>query len=223
MSYKKRIWFGLIFFAGVLILHMLLSGRLISLQQIQEHRLYLENMVAQRYLFSVFAYLCLFVFSTVFGIPITVLLTVAAGYFFGPFAGIFYANIGATFGAVISFLVFRYVLGSFVQNRYAKQLKQFNQNIEANGANYLLTMQLLPVTPTFLINVFAGLTTISLWTFIWTTFVGILPGSLLYVLAGQKLAGMQTLNDLLSLPSIILLLILALFALSPAILRLWRS
>jgi len=221
MFYKKRILFGVFVLAVVLLLHVVLSGQWITLEQLQVHRLYLQELVAQRYLLCVVGYLVLFIAATVFGVPITVLLTVAAGYFFGVVPGVVYANIGATVGAAISFLTFRYFLGSFVQKRYGTQLRQFNQNIEAYGHNYLLTMQILPVTPTLLINVFAGLTTIRLWTFLWTTSVGIAPGSLLYVLAGRQLADMRSLGDFLSISWLILLFILALFSVSPVIFGSW--
>jgi uncharacterized membrane protein YdjX (TVP38/TMEM64 family) len=78
-------------------------------------------------------------------------------------------------------------------------------------------LQLLPATPTFLINTLAGLTSISLWTFVWTTFVGIIPGSLLYTYAGQKLYTITSLWDIFSVPVILIFVLLALSALIPVI------
>jgi len=220
---KKRFVIGLLLFVGVVLLHLVFAGNFITLEQIQEHRIYLQQLVEHHYLYSVGMYLLLFVVAALLGIPITVLLTVAAGYFFGVFSGLVYANIGATVGAVISFVTFRYFLGSFVQNRYQDQLKAFNRDIDAYGHNYLLTMQILPFTPTLLINIFAGLTKIPLWTFVWTTSLGILPGSLLYTLSGRHLADIRSISDLWSIRSFVLLLLLALFAAAPLLLRRKRA
>jgi len=53
------------------------------------------------------------------------------------------------------------------------------------GHLYLLTLRLMPVFPFFLINILTGLINIPLRTFIWTTSLGIIPGSLVYAFAGS--------------------------------------
>jgi len=219
---KKRFFLGLLFLVVIAVLHLFLNGNIINLLQVQQHREFLQNFIQNRYILSVLLYLLIFICAAVLSIPITVLLTVAAGYFFGVWAGLLYANIGATVGAMISFLLFRYLLGDFVQNRYADRLAAFNREIEAHGPNYLLTMQLLPFTPTLLINIFAGMSQIRLWTFIWTTSLGILPGSLIYTLSGQHLAQISSLRDLVSARSVLLLILLALLALVPIFFK-WRN
>lgn len=220
---KKHIFVGFIFIAVIFFIHFLLSGKFLTLEHVQQYRIFLCQLVESRYFFSVSLYLLVFIFGTVLGLPVTVLLTVAAGYFFGVWPGVMYANIGATVGAIISFLLFRYLFGSFIQKRYAGQLKAFNQAIKEYDHNLLLTMQFLPFTPTLLINIFAGLTRISLWTFVWTTSLGILPGGLLYAVSGQHLAQIRSLQDLWSAQSFSLLILLALFAFLPILFRNHRS
>ena len=67
-------------------------------------------------------------------------------------------NIGATIGAIMAFLVARYLIGDWLQKRYAERLASFNKEIAENGYNYLLTLRLIPVFPFFLVNIFAGIT-----------------------------------------------------------------
>jgi len=220
---KKRFFWGLIFLAGIVLLHIFLNGNLMNLLQVQQHRESLQAFIQNRYLFSVFLYLLIFICATVLSVPITVLLTVAAGYFFGVWTGLIYANIGATTGAIISFLLFRYFLGDFVQNRYPDRLKAFNREIEVHGPNYLLTMQILPFTPTLLINIFAGVSQIRLWTFVWTTSLGILPGSLIYTLSGRHLSQIGSLKELISFRSALLLVLLAILMLVPIFFKWWNG
>lgn len=223
MNTTRRVILALFLVVAVIILHLLYSRVGITLEWIQEQRLYLLQMVQERYFFSVALYLLTFIVATLFGIPITVLLTIAAGYFFGTFAGVLYANIGATTGAAISFLVFRYLFGSWVQGRYGHQFEKFNRKVERHGHNYLLMMQFLPVTPILLINVFAGLTRLRFWTFIWTTSLGILPGSLLYTFAGRQLAKISSIRELFSVPMILALVLLALLAFAPVLIERYRN
>lgn len=223
MSYQKRFFIGFLLLIFVIALYLFNGRALLTLARLQEHRLYLQNLVEQHYLFSVAVYLLIFMTASALSVPITIVLTIAAGYFFGIVLGVFYANVGATVGAAISFLSFRYLFGQFVQKRYHDQLKWFNNVLERHGHNYLLTLQLLPVTPTAFINIGAGLTRIRFWTFVWTTSVGIAPGSLIYVIAGRQFAQIQSVQDLLSMPMILMLVLLALGALVPVLIQRYRS
>lgn len=223
MRNKKRLIFGLVVLAVAVIVYVSGIWKSVTLARMQEHRLYLENLVEQQYVFSVFVYLAIFMGATIVGVPITVLLTIAAGAFFGVLWGTVYANIGATGGAIVSFLLFRYFLGSVMQKKYAGSLAQLNKNIEQYGHNYLLTLQLLPFTPTLLINTLAGLTKISLWTFVWTTSVGILPGSLIYTFAGRQLAQLRSVENVASGGMLFALILLALLALTPLLMGAFKQ
>lgn len=217
MKTRTRFILGVVLVVFVILLHLFGRHWFPTLASLQQQRAYFMGLVEQRYFFAVCSYLFIFVVASSVGIPITILLTIAAGYFFGVVPGVLYATAGATAGAAISFLAYRYVLGGFVQQRYAERLMVVNKNIARYGHNYLLTLQLLPVTPTFVINILAGLTTLPLWTFVWTTWVGIFPGSLLYTIAGRQLTSLTSVYDLLSWQMMILLALLAVFSFLPVL------
>ena len=126
MSYQKRLFIGIILLFFVIALYVFNGRLLLTLARLQEHRFYLQQLVAQHYLFSVAVFMLIFVLASALSVPITIVLTIASGYFFGVIFGLFYATIGATAGSVISFLSFRYLFGQFVQERYHDQLKKFN-------------------------------------------------------------------------------------------------
>ena len=88
---------------------------------------------------------------------------------------------------------------------------------------YLLVLtfllRLIPAFPFFLVNLGMGLTAIRVTTYFWVSLVGMLPGSLLYVNAGQTLATLDTPKDLLSLRVV---LALAFLGLVPLLIR-WLS
>ncbi len=189
----------------------------ISLDQLKTHRDYLQQVIVNHYLLAVFCYISLYITVVAFSLPIGAVLTVAGGFLFGIIAGVFYTNIGATVGATIAFLLVRYLIGDTVQQKYAVQLAQFNKSIERYGSNYLLVIRFIAVIPFFLVNALAGLTNLSLWAFIWTTAIGILPGSLVYAFAGQQLNEIESLRDIFSFNMLLLFFFLALLALLPVI------
>ncbi|HEB41686.1 MAG TPA: TVP38/TMEM64 family protein [Candidatus Dependentiae bacterium] len=189
----------------------------VSLAQLKMHRDYLQQVIANHYLLAVLFYISCYITAVAFSLPIGAILTVAGGFLFGIIAGTFYTNIGATVGATIAFFLVRYLIGDTVQQKYAVQLARFNKSMEQYGSNYLLVIRFIAVIPFFLVNILAGLTNLPLLTFIWTTAIGILPGSLVYTFAGQQLNNIEAVSDIFSFNMLLVFFFLAFFALLPVI------
>jgi uncharacterized membrane protein YdjX (TVP38/TMEM64 family) len=134
-----------------------------------------------------------------------------------------YVNVGATLGATFAFLFSRYILGRAIQAKYGAQLEKFNRELDENGHLYLLTVRFIPVFPFFLINILSGLTKIPLWTYVWTTSAGILPGSLVYTFAGSQLGTINSIGDLLTGRILVAFLLLAALTLTPLVLKKLRA
>lgn len=217
--FKRRFLFymGIIIILAVLYKYFGLS-RYFNLTYINEQKHILAAMVGDHYVLSVFIFIGIFIFASFMSIPITIILNVLAGFLFGTLAGALYVNIGTTVGSTLSFLMTRYFWGAYVQYKYGNKLKEFNKHIEQYGYSYLLFLQLLPATPIFVINYLAGLASLSIWTFVWTTSVGILPGSLIYTFLGEHVGRIDAAKDILSWPIILALTLLALLAIIPVIL-----
>jgi uncharacterized membrane protein YdjX (TVP38/TMEM64 family) len=150
-------------------------------------------------------------------------LTMAGSFMFGVFGAVVYVNIGATIGAVIAFSLSRYLVGDWVQTRYKNKLKMFNQQVEQNGVYYLLTLRLMPLFPFTWINLFSGLTKMRLFTFLWTTSLGILPGTVVNAYAGSQLGRINSPEELFSSRVLIAFFLLGLFALLPVIVKRLRK
>ena len=143
----------------------------------------------------------------------------AGAFVFGIWPAVVYVNISATVGAVMAFLLARYLLGDWVQNRFKDKLTGFNRQVEKNGVYYLLTLRLMPLFPFTWINLFCGLTTIRLVTFLWTTCLGILPGTVVFVYAGSQLGQINSPGELLSPGVLLAFFLLGIFALFPVIVK----
>lgn len=175
--------------------------------------------VEQYYSTSVITYIGLFIFISTFALPSPSVLTVLGGYLFGTWYGTLYSNIGGIVGAAGGFLFSRYVIGDSIQRKYAIQLKSFNKHLHEDGQWYLLSLRLMPVFPFTFVNVLAGLTTIPLYTFLWTSMLGIIPGSLVYSYAGEQIHTMNSMSDALSWEMFTVLLALAFLGILPIFIK----
>ncbi|MEW6086888.1 MAG: TVP38/TMEM64 family protein [bacterium] len=188
-----------------------------TFEDLKNNKEHLRNFVKQNYFESVLLYFCVYILVVSLSIPGAAVLSLAGGYLFGTIPGAVYVNFGATIGSGIVFLLCRYLLGEWIQERYKDKLARFNDEINKNGQNYLLTLRLIPVFPFFLINILASLTTVPFTTFIWTTSAGILPASLVYTFAGSQLNNISSLRDILSPKILLSFLLLAFIAFIPVI------
>jgi uncharacterized membrane protein YdjX (TVP38/TMEM64 family) len=160
-------------------------GDIVDFQSIFENRNTLLDTVKANYLPAVLVYIGVYIAATALSVPGATVLTLLGGFFFGPWLSTIYVNVGATLGAFIIYLAARYFLGDGIQKKYADKLVKFNKEIDENGPNYMLTLRLVPIFPFFLVNLFAGVTTIKPKQFLWTTALGIIPGSFAYAWLGH--------------------------------------
>lgn len=189
----------------------------IDTENIWHHKEALALFIQEHYSLAVLLFILLNMLIVILAIPVTIVLNVAAGYFFGVIPAVLYCNIGSAGGALIAFLIFRYLLAQGLHKRYHDALERFNKKFHEHGVSYILFMQLIPLTPFGLITVLAGLSDIPAWTFYWATALGILPGSVIYAFAGKQMGSLSSASDILSAPVIIALSLLALLVLLPAI------
>jgi uncharacterized membrane protein YdjX (TVP38/TMEM64 family) len=194
-------------------------GSQLTLENLQANAARLRDFSDSHFLASVLAFILIYIIVTGFSLPGALILTLAGGFLYKTLLAAVFVNIGATAGATLAFVFARYIAGTWIQQKYADKLSGFNAELDKNGPSYLLTMRLIPVFPFFLINLFAGLTRIPLKTFVWTTSLGILPGSLVYAYAGQQLGNIHNVKDIFTTRILIAFLLLAGLAILPAIIR----
>lgn len=116
------------------------------------------------------------------------LVAIANGIVFGFVIGTALTWTGAMLGAILAFALARWLGRPFVRSilpaRHAAAIDEWTKE---QGTLILLISRFLPVVSFNLINYAAGLTSVSWWTFLWTTGLGILPLTLLMVFAGEQM------------------------------------
>jgi uncharacterized membrane protein YdjX (TVP38/TMEM64 family) len=129
----------------------------------------------------------------------------------------------ATIGASIIFMVAKTSLGETLREKAGGLYKRIEGNMQDNAVGYLLFMRLVPLFPFFLVNIVPALFNVPLRVFVITTFIGILPGSFVYVNVGEQLGDIETLNDLVSRKTLLAFALLGVFALIPTLYKQWKG
>lgn len=158
-------------------------------------------------------FLGVYIFLTSLSIPGAIVLTLLAGAIFGVGNGTLLVSVASTAGASIAFLMSRYLFRESMMKKFERKLRKINRKLEQNGNLYLFTLRLIPVSPYVVVNILMGLTSVRLWTFIWITFLGMLPGNMIYVFAGRKIADIRSASEILTWPIILSLTLIGILPL----------
>jgi uncharacterized membrane protein YdjX (TVP38/TMEM64 family) len=114
-------------------------------------------------------------------------LTIGAGAIFGLGVGTVTASLSSITGASLAFLISRYLARGFVEHRLAGDTRfaAIDRAVAHNGWIIVGLLRLSPAIPFNLQNYVYGLTAIGFWTCMVTSWVAMLPGTILYVYIGH--------------------------------------
>ena len=161
--------------------------------------------------------------AVAFSLPGGLLLSLTMGFVFGRWVGTALVVVAATIGAVILFLAARYIFADAARRRMGALGEKINAGFTENAFNYMLFLRLVPVFPFFLVNLAPAFTSIPLRTFALATFVGVIPGTFVFVNLGETLGRIDSLQGLVSWHTGSAFALLGAFALVPILLRKWKS
>lgn len=151
-----------------------------------------------------------YVTITSLSIPGAIVLTLLSGAVFGVLPGTLLVSVASTVGATLAFLMSRYLFRDYFLNKHSRRFDNMDRKFRERGTMYLFSLRMVPVSPFVVINVLMGLTSIKLWSYIWITFVGMLPGTFIYVYAGRKLSEISSPSEILTWPIVLTLTFLGL-------------
>ncbi|MEP6664310.1 MAG: TVP38/TMEM64 family protein [Verrucomicrobiota bacterium] len=171
-------WIGL----GVALIGLIVASRFLPLGEwTKTFSDWIKNKGAIGYVIFVAAY----VIGTILFFPAS-LMTIAAGVIFGLGKGIVVALSSATLGASLSFLIGRHLARGMVEKRIGKNEKfqAVNDAIGEQGWKIVGLLRLSPLVPFNVSNYFFGVTKVKFWQYVLASFVGMAPGTALYVYLG---------------------------------------
>jgi uncharacterized membrane protein YdjX (TVP38/TMEM64 family) len=128
----------------------------------------------------------IYIAATVAAIPGSA-LTIAGGALFGSFWGVVVTLHAAVLGASLAFLVSRYFARESVVKWLGKNEKfqRLDKLTQEHGAIIVALTRLVPIFPFNLLNYGFGLTKVPFWTYVFWSWLCMLPGSILYVVGSD--------------------------------------
>jgi uncharacterized membrane protein YdjX (TVP38/TMEM64 family) len=161
-------------------------------------------------------FLLIYALATVLFLPGS-FITLAGGALFGPVLGTFYNLTGATLGAVLAFLISRYLASDWIAAKAGGRAKQLINGVEGEGWRFVAFVRLVPLFPFNLLNYALGLTRIRFLHYLVATYIFMLPGAIAYTWLGY--AGREAISggEGLIQKILIALALLALVAFLPRI------
>jgi uncharacterized membrane protein YdjX (TVP38/TMEM64 family) len=223
----------------------IVSGGGVSLESLVRHRAAIDDFVASHRMLAIFVYVGIYITVVAVSLPGAALLTLTGGFLFGIAVGASAAVISATVGATLIFLVARTALGEPLLRRAGPRATQLARGFREDAFSYLLFLRLVPAFPFFLVNLVPAFAGVRLGLFVVATAIGIIPGAIVFALAGAGLDSMIAAQknsydqciaatgadcrlvfepaDVLTPQLIAALVALGLLALMPVAVKFWRT
>jgi uncharacterized membrane protein YdjX (TVP38/TMEM64 family) len=221
------------------------GGGGVSLESLVRHRAAIDDFVASHRMLAIFVYVGIYITVVAVSLPGAALLTLTGGFLFGIAVGASAAVISATVGATLIFLVARTALGEPLLRRAGPRATQLARGFREDAFSYLLFLRLVPAFPFFLVNLVPAFAGVRLGPFVAATAIGIIPGAIVFALAGAGLDSMIAAQknsydqciaakgadcrlvfepaDVLTPQLIAALVALGLLALMPVAVKFWRT
>lgn len=200
-----------------------------SLDTLREHHQALASWVTAHPLLAALLYFSIYIAATALSFPGAAILSIIGGFLFPFPISTLLVVTGATIGASLIFLTAKTALGETLQKKAGPFLAKLQKGFQESAWSYLLFLRLVPLFPFWLVNIAPALFSIPLRTFVWTTFVGIIPGAIAYTLAGSGLGtilasdGTFSLSTILNTKLKIALALIGIMALLPILIKKLRK
>ncbi len=162
----------------------------LSFQTLADNR---EALIAFRdanYLLTALIFIAVYVLIVGFSLPGASIATLTGGFLFGTLIGSSFSVLGATTGATLIFLAARHGFGETLGQKMEASkgtIKKIKDGIDENQWSMLFFIRLVPAVPFFVANLVPALMQVPLHRYVISTFIGIIPGSVVYTSVGAGL------------------------------------
>jgi uncharacterized membrane protein YdjX (TVP38/TMEM64 family) len=147
----------------------------------------LKTYIAGNTLTALIAYMIVYIAVVALSLPGGLIMTLSGGLLFGWQLGAPATVIAATIGATLLFLVAKTSFGETLAAKAGPSLATLRDGFKENALSYLLFLRLVPAFPFVIVNLAPALLGVPLRTYVLGTFLGIIPGTTAFSVAGAGL------------------------------------
>lgn len=166
----------------LIIIALFLAMRFLPVQQWLRN---FNDWVGQMGTTGILIFIVVYAVATVLLAP-GAILTIGAGFAFGLWIGFLAVSAGSTLGASLAFLVARFIARDKIEAMAQRneKFRRIDNAIGKQGAKLIFLLRLSPVIPFNLSNYLYGLTGVKFWSYVLASWIGMMPGTFLYVYIG---------------------------------------
>lgn len=181
-----------------LIALVVLIAALLGLGWYFDAQSYLRDMlewIRDRGAAGVAVFIGVYIVATVLFVPGSI-LTLGAGFVYGVLFGTIWVSIASTIGATAAFIVGRYLTRDWVSGKISgnKRFASIDDAVGNEGWKIVGLTRLSPIFPFNLLNYAYGLTKVSLRDYFLASWIGMLPGTVMYVYIGSLAGDLATIG-----------------------------
>lgn len=164
--------------------------RYVSFESLRSNREMLLEFVDKNGIWAALLFGAVYATVVAFSLPGGAVMTIAGGFLFGWLGGGLIVVVGATIGATALFLIARTAVGGYLDAKAGPFLRKMEDGFRQNALSYLLVLRLIPIFPFWLVNLVPALLGVSTTTYVFATFIGIIPGTFVYASVGNGLGAL---------------------------------
>ena len=206
----------LLLFAAVIALAVQsgwLSKESFTISGVQSHVFEIRGVYNQNPFVGIVFFSLLFVVLISFSIPVGNVFCIVAGAIFGSGLGCLLSTValclGATFGMLIARTFFKPYATKKLEKMFGEKYLDAKERIDANAFLFVVGLRLSMVVPFAIINFMMGMTRIKPSSFFLGSVIGLLPTIYLFVEAGSTLATIQSLSEIITMKTFVILFSIA--------------
>jgi uncharacterized membrane protein YdjX (TVP38/TMEM64 family) len=177
----------LVLVTGLVVFFAFGLERYLSFDTLREHRGTWRAWVETSGVHTALLFIAIYATAVAFSVPGATVLSITSGFLFGTVWGAVCSVIGATLGATVLFLIAKTAFGDALRTKAGPWLHNMQAGFQNNALSYLLVLRLVPLFPFFMVNLVPAFLGVPLFTYALGTFVGIIPGALVYATVGAGL------------------------------------
>ena len=182
---------------------------------------YINTQINSNFLLAIIFYSFLYIVCVAFSVPVASYLTLIGGAIFNWLA-LPVVVISATIGATIIFILSKSILANYFSKKIIKKYKGLEKGFSKNHFYYLLFLRLIPFAPFFIVNILAGIVNMRIISYVFATFIGIIPGTTIYIFTGITFTELFQNSqipefNIISSKYFLIILLLSILSLSPII------
>ncbi len=225
MKWLKRFLPIIVIVIGIALIYLTGAYHYLSFESLKVYHQTLKAYVTSHPFLVPFLYIVIYIILTALSVPGAIFLTLLGGYLFPQPLSTIYVVFSATCGATLIFLAAKTALGDSLRQKAGPFLQKMEAGFRKNAASYMLFLRFVPVFPFWIVNLAPAFLGVPLVTFIWTTAIGIIPGSFVFTLAGRGLEQILDTQQTFSIGAIfntqlkIALTLLGILALVPIVIK----